>query len=261
MDVTIVARASHQRNCAEAVASGLRRHGRTVHIQESTSCTTKTVACWGWRKGKVLRDAGHEVLVMERAYLGDRYQWYSLGWNGLNGRADFRGVRDDGGARFREHFGHLMQPWRETPGKYVLLVGQVPGDASLQGRDLSSWYTVSAVTARAAYNMPVLFREHPEARKRGINRNPAYTNPSKAETLAQALADAHVVITFNSNTAVESVLAGIPTVTADEGSMARSVTAHQTSMRVAPDRERWAAQLAWKQWTLTEIARGVPFET
>lgn len=260
MDVTIVARASHQRNCAEALASGIRHHGGVAHIQESLECSTRVVACWGWRKGKALRDAGHEVLVMERAYLGDRYAWYSLAFNGLNGRGEFRWTREDDGARFREHFGHLMRPWRTTPGKYVLLIGQVPGDASLQGKDLSSWYAVTAVTAQATYRMPVLFREHPEALKRGVNRSPGYTEPSKAASLAEALADAHVVITYNSNTGVDAVLAGIPTVAIDDGSMACAVAGRRVSDRVTPDRHAWASRLAWTQWSLLEIARGVPFE-
>jgi hypothetical protein len=259
VDITIVARASHQRACAEALASGIRHHGGTARIQESSECKTKHVACWGWRRGKVLRALGHEVLVMERAYLGDRYEWYSLGWNGLNGYADFRYVREDGGERFRKHF--TMKPWRKTPGKYVLLIGQVPGDMSLKGRDIAPWYVTAAVTAQAMYRMPVLFREHPQNLARGLRRSPGYTEMSKAVHLEDALADAHVVITYNSNTGVDAAIAGVPVVAVDPGSMASAVAASRVGDRIMPAREPWAHALAWKQWTLREIAQGVPFDT
>ena len=257
-DLTIVARASHQRHCAEAIASGVRRHGGTVRIQEATQCSTHHVACWGWRKGAELRKAGHEVLVMERGYLGDRFAWYSLGWNGLNGNATFKMPPDVGPGRFREHHGTL-RPWASVDGDYVLIVGQVPGDASLRGLDLLPWYGERAREAHHKYGKPVLFREHPEARKRGFDRRPAYTESAPCEPLEQALRKAHLVVTYNSNTGVDAIIAGVPCVAWDAGSMVYGLVPKNVGMRVMPDRTAWAERLAWTQWTLTEIARGSPF--
>ncbi len=262
LDLTVLVRSAHAQQCAQAVAHGVRVAGGKANVATVTNdamdIPTKQVAVWGWRRGKVLRERGHEVLVMERGYIGDRFAWYSLGWNGLNGRADFRGIREDGGARFKSM--STLQPWRTSPGQYALLIGQVPGDMSLQGRDLSAWYIAAAVTARAAYDMPVQFREHPECLKRGINRNPGYTDKCKAKTLDEALADAHVVVTFNSNTGVDALLAGIPVTVADPaGAMAHPVSSTHVAERKMPPREDWAYRLAYKQWSLVEIARGAPF--
>ncbi len=56
-----------------------------------------------------------------------------------------------------------------------------------------------------------------------------------------ALAGARAVITFNSNTGVEAVLAGKPTVAIDEGSMAWPVTAHEIiDYPKEPNRLTWA---------------------
>jgi hypothetical protein len=258
IDLTIVATAEHQTQCGLAVADGIRAVGGTARLQRTDACSTLHVCTWGWRQGKRLRDAGHEVLVMERAYLGDRFAWYSLGWNGLNGRARFPEWPTDGGARFREHFGHLMRPWRRDGG-YVLLVGQVPGDASLQGRDLSRWYSEAALRAQSAYEAEVLFRPHPAAVKRGIIHRPEYTRPSTGN-LCAALDGALACITFNSNTGVEAVLAGVPTVAVDAGAMAWDVAAHRVGDFQRPAREAWAHRLAWRQWRLEEIATGKPFE-
>ena len=204
------------------------------------------------------RAAGHKVLVMERGHIGDRFKWYSLGWNGLNGHAEWPPFSDSG-ERFRQHHAALMKPWRPVgSGAYVLLAAQVPGDMSLQGRDLTHWYAATALAARHHYGLPVRFREHPVATERGHRRNPGYTEPIVG-TLESALARAEVCITYNSNTAVEAVLAGVPSVVDNRGAMAWDVAAHAVGARVTPDREKWAADLAWRQWRLEEIAHGDPF--
>lgn len=195
---------------------------------------------------------------MERGYLGDRFQWYSMGWNGLNGHAEWPAAIDDG-SRFRQYHAALMKPWREPgSGSYVLLAGQVPGDQSLDGHDLTRWYSNTALLASQRYGLPVRFREHPVALERGYKRSPHYTEPIGG-TLAEALAGAEVCITYNSNTGVEAVLAGVPTVVENRGAMAWPVAGHRVGDRVTPDREAWAHALAWKQWRLEEIARGLPF--
>ena len=254
MRFTVVAnpRAPHQIAHQKAMVQGLAAHGIEAVLNFGSPVTTSHVACWGWRHGRRLRAAGMEVLVMERGFLGDRFAWTSLAWNGLNGRGEFPEHPDDGGARFDAHYS--LQPWRND-GAYVLLMGQVPGDASLRGIDLNEWYTDAAMKANNAYEMPVLFREHPMAVRRGLNRKPRLTQPSRG-TLVDALAGAAVVVTFNSNSAVDAICAGIPAVAMDEGSMAWPVAAHRIGDLLMPNRKAWAHQLAWRQWSMAEIANG-----
>lgn len=252
MDFSIVARAGseHQETHADALAAGLRAHGMNVQRTASVEhAEAKHVACWGWRTGQRLRELGKQVLVMERGYMGDRFAWTSLGWNGLNNRAQF-GIREDGGARFRQHFAGLLQPWNPA-GDYVLIIGQVPGDASLQGRDLTGWY---AEQVAKDWRMPVRFRPHPEAIKRGLDR-PVPGAETMRGALADAIAGAARVATFNSNTGVDALLAGKPVTVADNGSMAATPAA-LIAMGFDPGREEWAARLAWCQWTMDEIRSG-----
>lgn len=245
-------RAPHQMAHQQAMLQGLAVLGIEAVPNHGETVATEHVACWGWRLGRRLRAQGKEVLVMERGYLGDRFAWTSLAWNGLNGRAEFPEYPNDGGARFNAHY--TLQPWF-SDGKYALLMGQVPGDASLRGIDLTAWYEDAAVKANNAYEMPVLFREHPMAIRRGINRTPHLTQPSRG-TLVDALSGAAVVITFNSNSAVDAVCAGIPAVAMDEGSMAWPVAAHRIGDLLMPNRNAWAHRLAWCQWSMEEIASG-----
>jgi len=256
---TIVAsaRAQHQLSHQSALAKGLKKLGVDSALSHSVhSVNTKHVACWGWRAGKELRARGHEVLVLERGYLGDRFAWTSLAWNGLNGRATFAQSPDDGGERFRNNFS--MKPWRDG-GDYVLIMGQVPGDASLQGKNMMPWYSQVAAAAGREYALPVMFRAHPVAIKKGYKQKPSYAHTSKG-TLDEALAGAAVVITYNSNSGVDSVLAGVPTIACDPGSMAYNVCGQVIGDIYKPDREKWADDLACKQWRIDEIESGVAIE-
>jgi hypothetical protein len=256
MQMTVIAspravsnRMSHQ----SALAEGLAKNGIRTMMGHGNHVSTKHCVVWGWRKGKLLRDRGHEVLVMERGYIGDRFAYTSLAWNGLNGHGRFPEVPVDDGTRFKSMAS--MKPWKKG-GDYVLLMGQVPGDASLQGRDMMPWYSQSAMQAQNAYEMPVKFRPHPGVVKRGLTQNPKFTEPSVG-TLEEALDGAAIVLTWNSNSSVDAVLAGVPTVTMDKGSMAWEVSAHRIGDIVRPEREKWANRLAWCQWSWDEIISGV----
>lgn len=78
------------------------------------------------------------------------------------------------------------------------------------------------------------------------------------ETLAEALAGAYAVVTFQSNIAVDAILAGVP-VFVDPINAAAPVG--QTDFAkietpVYPEREPWAHSLAYGQFTLLEMSSG-----
>lgn len=259
-EITIVRRdIVHQSSHALALASGMKAHGVGVKIATpSHRIVTKYTACWGWRLGVRLRQAGHEVLVMERGYVGDRFAYTSLGWNGLNGFANFPKREADSGERFSAHGGKLL-PWKNT-GEYVLILGQVPRDASLRGIDLLPKYEAWAQACAKTYKLPVLFRPHPDLAKKGIRQTLYSAQSSPHKSLAEALDGAAMCVTFNSNSSVDSVLAGVPTVALDSGSMAWDVCGHSLDEIVRPDRTVWAHKLAFKQWSMDEIKNGAALE-
>lgn len=260
----IVARpgSQHQESWGGAFAAGLRRHGWGVDIGHR-AVPADLLVFWGVRNSSAIemqKRHGGDVCILERGFLGDRFKWASVSFGGLlNGRAAFRGVSSDP-SRFNANFGHLMRPWRRQAG-YALLIGQVPGDMSLAavGGHLDRWYAdTAAELQRLGYE--VRFREHPEAVKRGYYAPRLDGVVTMKGELASAIRAAELVVTFNSNTGVESVLAGIPTMASDVGSMAWPVTSHVPGDVIVCEREEWAAQLAWKQWTMDEIASGYCWE-
>jgi hypothetical protein len=232
-----------------ALMEGMRGHGMAVERRPIHDIVDADLAIiWGHGKPDIIahqRANGADYLVMERGYLGDRMKFTSLGFNGLNGRATF-GPTGNPSDRWEKH-GFKMQPWKHDGG-YVLIMGQVPGDQSI--RHLNIRDVLSAIVSELG-TRTVYYRPHPLAHETWA---PA---PVYYGTLAEALSGASQVITVNSNSAVDAVLAGVPTVTLDRGSMAWPVTSHSIwSPLCYTDREQWAYDMAYCQWTLDEMRSG-----
>lgn len=239
--------AEHQEQWAAAFAAGLERHGWKAEIA-SAFRPSDLLVVWGVRRVDEMvrqRKTGGQICVLERGYLADRFQWSSVSFGGgLNGHGRFGGPFDDP-SRWELYFSDLLRPWREDDAGDVLICGQVPGDASIAGVDMDGFYQL-ARDAFERQGFTVRFRPHP-----GRLRNPVAVPP-----LAADLATARCVVTYNSNSAVDAVLAGVPAVVFDRGGMAWPVAGHQFQPPPKPDRRRWAHRLAWCQWRLDEMAAG-----
>lgn len=261
-EITIVysEKSDFQEKFAKSMAKGMERNGVTVYLcHEHNQVKTKNVCFWGWRAN--VHHQKRNKIIMERGYIGDRFYWTSVATNGLNGLGGFHHVSPDP-KRFAEHFEGLYKPWNPD-GEYILIIGQTPGDASLRGKKLEPWYTHMALRCQSIFpGVPVLFRQHPNLTKRGVTQSIAFTKPSTG-TLEEALKDAKLVITFNSNTAVDALLAGKPTYVEDNGSMCYSVTNHkldEINFEEPPNRRKFLEQLAWCQYSPEEIADGFPLK-
>lgn len=234
------------------VVNGFRRHGIIPDLRKHGDFVKCDLAvCWGTRRPHQMR-TGTRSLIIERGYIGDRFHWTSVGYDGLNGRADFCN-REVGGHRWDTLFSKYMRPWKNTTkGKYILLAGQVPNDMSLRGLDTGKMYEQVRLAAENA-GIPLLFRPHPKAPHVRIAGIPNVQSGNLTDDLGRAL----WVVTINSNTSVDAVLQGIPTVTMDKGSMAYDVTGHDPGkMPPSPDRTKWAHSLAFTQWSPDEISMG-----
>lgn len=225
--------------------------------QRSLRTDTTDVCVWGWKMGKIYKSKGFNTLIMERGYIGDRFHYTSLGWNGLNGYADFPEYPDDDGERFYAHGGQI-KPWKKS-GDYALILGQVPNDASLQGKNLIPWYEEMAKKVTDIYKIPVHFRPHPDCARKGINQVVNGTIKSEG-SLQEALDGAKFTIAYNSNSCLDSILSGVPCVAGDRGTMAWDLCSKDIENIIYPDRERHVFKIAWTQWSPDEIKEGSPLE-
>lgn len=205
---------------------------------------------------------GKRTVVIDSGYV-KREKYYMVGLDGLNGRADFRvpDIMQDSmpGDRW-EQLGVELKPKREDRKKnHVLLCGQVPWDASVQDTDHLAWLQEMANKLTKATNRTVIFSRHPLSPKEIHIRGVQNIN---IPCLDLWLKGCHVTVCFNSNSGVESVIAGVPTLSFDPGSMVWEISQHHIDSIEDPyfpeeeERRRWAHALAYCQWHIDEIKSG-----
>jgi len=234
-------------------AQGLRRHGWAVDVRNDYA-GADLVVMWGVRRHDLIERAradGAEICILERGYVGDRFAWSSVSFGGgLNGRGVFRGPFDDA-TRWQKNFADLLKPWRESERGDVVIMEQIPNDQAVAGVNLRGFYR-RATLAFQEQGFTVRRRPHPNMSP----LNSMLAIEAARESLQADMAAAAIVVTYNSNSAVDAVLAGVPAVAADVGSMAWAVTGHDMTPPPKPDRAAWAAALAWKQYTVEEMESG-----
>lgn len=196
-----------------------------------------------------------DVIVLETGYInrgdGENHH-YAAGFNGLNGRADFRnkGMSDD---RVKK-LGVRLKPWRKD-GQHILLCGQVPWDASVETcHDYIGWLHHIVTQLKYHTKREIRFRPHPLVNLAPLNGCTHSTVP-----IQEDFKNCWAVVTFNSNSSVEAVLEGVPAFTFDVGAMAKDVTSgwlQEIERPYMPAREAWLADLCYSQWTLDEMKSG-----
>jgi hypothetical protein len=246
----VIARESvkHHWEWGTAFAEGLHRHGWEVLIRpEHEPCDL--MVQWGIRQQRFIRMQNTrkgQICILERAYLGDVTQRVSVSFGGqLNGRATWR-VPENDPSRWEKCWPELMKPWTPKEDGYVLVMGQVPMDMACRNVSIMS-FGKRAMDAFRRQGFPVRFRQHPRVQ-------------TPERSLQEDLAGARAVVTWNSTSGVDAVLAGVPTVAMDQGSMAWPVTGHELKLPPMPDRTSWGHRLAWCQWTKEEVASGYCWE-
>lgn len=133
-----------------------------------------------------------------------------------------------------------MKPWRDGGRWIVVCPPSSPAVETLFGAE--GWLAKTLDTLGQHTDRPI------RVRRKG-----------DVEPLAVALEDAHAVVTFQSNVAVDAVLAGVP-VFVDPINAAAPVGRLDLSKIEEPlkgDREPWAWSLAYGQFTLREMEQGL----
>lgn len=262
----LAANSQHQKTYGDAIECALNSYNiKCVRINNSWLLphTARFICTWGWRRGPKLRDAGKQVLVMERGFI-DRMNYGSIMLNGLNGLADFGNVKIDP-TRF-DKFKDKFKPWQGDRNflnkKPVLILGQTPNDCSLRGQNLDPWYQKMAKDIKEKFDLPVVFRPHPNVVQRGATVNYPNMHIDKETPLNELLDNSSFAVTFNSNSAVDCLLNGTQVVVHDQGSMAFGICPNTLNdiNFIEPDRLKFFESLCSKQFTPEEISQGKGIE-
>ena len=246
----------------EAFRDGLKAHGLNSKIMSTNQYEDCDIAvCWGLSHNWIAqhRAEGKAVLVLERGYIGDREEWTAIGWNGINGNADF--CLDKPLGNRAQRLGLMVKDWQRNSAGVVLIAGQVPGDNSVRHIKLDIVYRQTIQRINLETHRKVVFRCHPLSRT-GYWRKVLNVEVSTLP-LDEDLARTFVVVTLNSNFGVDAIMQGVPVIALDKGSVVWDVAGHDLTDTIFPhypDRTQWLTDMAYRQWNEDEIRNGYAWE-
>lgn len=216
---------------------------------------------------------GHRHVVIDRGYINNRNNYWSVGWDGLNGRSGFCNANSDD-KRIQE-WGVELEPWREA-GRNVLFCLQIPWDAAVHNTHYPRYMVRAINEIRAKTARDIVVREHPRVNSgkcAALDLNIAYREALRnvlqvpgvrlsTQSLDDDFRDAWCVVTYNSNSSVDATLQGIPSFVADEGSMTWGISRRDFEIEqpVRKDRYQWLCDISYAQWTTDEVGAVLPFE-
>lgn len=167
--------------------------------------------------------------------------------------------------RFRHPYDRFQQlgveikPWKKNPNGKILVAGISQKAAIAEGIPPFDWETRAINKLKAHTKREIVYRPKPNClRSRPITGSVF----DKKMPLQIALIHAHAAVTRHSNVAVDAILAGVPAF-CDYGvavPMSRQDLTKIESPYFPEDREQWAADIAYCQWTPGEISLGLPFK-
>lgn len=238
----------HSQNVCAAFAKGT-----GFPVVSASPLRAGGVVMYGFLRGLLptLREArkeGRPWVYVDRGYFrstrGGDYSGYFRVTRGAL-QHDGRGTFD------RKRWDNLlvpMAPWRRQ-GKHILVCP--PGDVWL-----GAFGEPFATTQKQWVAKVITELERHTDRPIRIRTKPNFEKAHKP--LIEDLQDCHALVTHMSNTAVESVLAGVPVycLAPCAGATMGQRDLAKIETPVYPDREAWAAALAANQWTLDEIRAG-----
>ncbi len=204
------------------------------------------------RAARAFEAAGGRVLVCEEAYFrvvnGERH--FALALHDHNGA----GTWPRGGPERWESFGIELKPWRGNGHHIVVREQRGIGSSKMASPPL--WHDEATRRLKALTDRPIVFRAHPKSRM-------YLETAARQPTLEDALRGAHAVVTWASGIAARALVAGVPVfyeapAIVCAGACARGIESIERPRR--PDRLPALERLAWAQWSVSEIARGLPFE-
>lgn len=213
----------------------------------------------------IMRDdyvaAGIPVWVTDLGYVRRDLGYLQLGVNRLNWIPEIECPPDRWNA-----LGVELQPRRH--GEYILITGQKPDDGQHLMSEMELWllYTNIVTELRKHTDREIVFRPHPWCNYMAIDRA-RIDKPTdiKSGGLAEAIAGAHAVVTYNSTSATDALIAGVP-VFCHESAQASGIANNDLSQIENPYfpsdevRQLHFNRVGYSQWLVRELESGIAAE-
>lgn len=205
------------------------------------------------------------VIVLEVGGLSRGETW-RIGINGVNGSACF-GVQGNGPARAQE-LGLTLHPWRASGSKIVICLQRSDSQQWHAMPDMRSWVRDTIHEIRKYTDRPIVIRPHPRQRVDLVGLDAEIDLPKQIMhtyddfDFPRTLSDAWAVVCWSSNPGWQSILAGVPAFVGPDSLAGPMGTWDFSCIEnpIMPDRQQWLNDLAYCEWRLDEIRRGLPLD-
>jgi capsule polysaccharide export protein KpsC/LpsZ len=247
--------APHHKEWLGHFADGLRKHGMEYDITGDihTPSIADIFVFWSMRHVTLIdycRKNSIPFICLERGYI-DRMNFASVNLNGLNGRSELNLTEFEGICDRRIKHNWFVKP-RIQKGREVIVIGQVNGDASLEGKDAHMW-ALDALKFFEAKGYAPVFKPHHLDNQRPYGCNEFQGYPIFDGDLNKAIEQACFFVTYSSNAGVDAWLNNVPAVAESPVSM---LYKWQTPVGYCLGLNRWLNDLSFRQYNKEEMAKG-----
>lgn len=206
------------------------------------------------------------ILILEVGCLNRGNLW-KVSLNHINGAGCFGPTNNSDDRRKKLNIN--LKPWKQ--GSKIVICGQHPKSEQWNKMpDPGVWINQTVDDIRKHTDREILIRPHPRAPVGYTGFEPFVTMnyPAKLNgtydsyDFEHVLNDAWAVINWNSNPATVAVLNGVPSFVGPDNYAApvSSQNLARIESPYMPEREQWANDLAYTEWTTDEIASGEPLD-
>jgi hypothetical protein len=213
--------------------------------------------------------ASKPTIVLEVGGIKRGITW-KVGLNGINRDAYFGDDMGHDNSRAIA-LGLKLKPWN-TKGKHILICGQ--HEKSLQWQDMpsmSNWVIQTVDEIQKYTNRTIIIRPHPrcplphiEHEFKNVSRQePRHVNGTY-DDFDMGFDNIYCTVNYSSNPGIHSVMAGVPSFVSTH-SLAYPVAndidfLHDIESPLMPDRQQWLNNYAHTEYTIEEIAQGIPLK-
>jgi hypothetical protein len=219
-----------------------------------------------WEQNRILNKP---IIVLEVGGIKRGTTW-KVGLNGINRDGD--NLPDSNDSTRASLQGLKLNTWR-TNGTYILICGQHDQSLQWQGMpSMSNWLIRTIDDIRIYSERPILFRPHPrcplpniEKEFKNVHRQQPRQLSGTYDDYDMGFNDIWATVSYSSNPGIHSIINGVPAFVSTS-SLAYDVAndidfMHDIENPKMPDRTQWLNDYAHTEYTIEEIAQGLPLKS
>lgn len=231
-----------------------------------------------------IKENAKNIFYIETPLLGriinnkHQYDFYRLGVNGfLYGEGQFNNENSppDRWNMLKKLYNYKdFTGWKDHTSGPILLLAQLPGDASLRTQDMSEWITETVHKIRSITDREIVIRLHPAMSAKGrasligdlwemiLSNIPNIRFSNANVSLNADLKSAGICVSYTSGSSIDAILQGVPCIACDEGNFAWPISSKDVDdinnpyLADVETVQQWLYDLSYCQWSQDEIKDG-----